>query len=108
MTLTDKALPYYIWFTQGFAVGSIFIGIVNVGMLFVTLMTVKGIYLPSWIIPIAVIVLVICFISIGWFFEKYDIWTRINSHYNTRQNQQIKDILTSLEKIEEKLDTRHQ
>ena len=43
MTLTDRLVPFYVWFVLGFGIIAILIGIVNFGMNVVTMFTVKGI-----------------------------------------------------------------
>jgi len=99
MTVTDRLIPYYVWFVFGFGIIAILIGIVNFGMNLVTMFTVKGIYMPFWIIPIAVAALVAFCTGIGWFFEKYDIWNRITSHQNRRMNPEIRQMADDIKEI---------
>ena len=99
MTVTDRLIPYYVWFVFGFGIIAILIGIVNFGMNLVTMFTVKGIYMPFWIIPIAVAALVAFCTGIGWFLEKYDIWNRITSHQNRRMNPEIRQMADDIKEI---------
>ncbi|HOX35185.1 MAG TPA: hypothetical protein P5217_00400 [Methanoregulaceae archaeon] len=107
MTITDRLIPFYVWFVFGFGIIAILIGIVNFGMNLVTMFTVKGIYMPFWIIPIAVTALVIFCTSIGWFFEKYDIWNRITSHQNRRMNPEIRQMAEDIKEIRNLLEEKH-
>ena len=92
MTLTDNLIPYYVWFVYGFGIVSILIGIVNFGMSLVTMITVKGIYIPLWmILVVAVLVIGFC-TATGYFFEKYAIWSRITSHQNMNINPEIRQL----------------
>jgi len=103
MTLTDRLIPFYVWFVMGFGIIAILIGIVNFGMNVVTMFTVKGIYMPFWIIPIAVAALVAFCIGIGWFFETYDIWNRITSHQNRRMNPELRQMAEDIREIRMRL-----
>jgi hypothetical protein len=99
MTLTDRLVPFYVWFVLGFGIIAILIGIVNFGMNVVTMFTVKGIYMPFWIIPIAVAALIGICTGIGYFFERYDIWNRIISHQNQRMNPEIRQMAEDIKEI---------
>ncbi len=99
MTVTDRLVPYYVWFILGFGIISILFGIVNFGMNLVTMFTVKGFYMPFWIIPIAVGVMIVFCVGIGWFFEKYDIWNRIISHQNQRMNPEMRQMAEDVREI---------
>ena len=103
-TLTDRIVPWYTRFVYGFGIISILIGIVNFGMLAITMITVKGIYIPLWMIPVfAFIVGIFCTAS-GWFFEKYEIWNRITSHQNKNTNPEFKGLLKDIEIIKNNIE----
>jgi hypothetical protein len=106
MTLTDKLIPYYVWFTYGFGFISNPIAIVNFGMLLITLITVKGIYVASWMIPVIVGLDIIACIAVGHYFEKYNIWNRITSHQNIKMNPQIKQMSDDITEIKKMLQER--
>ena len=82
-------------------------GLISFGMALITMITVKGIYVPLWIIPIAGFAIVVMYIIIGWIFEHYDIWSRINSHYNQRQNPEIKQMSEDIKRCREILEAWH-
>jgi len=104
MTLIDLLIPYYVRFTYGFSILGIAIGIMNFGMLAATLITVKGIYIPSWMIGF-VIGLVILFCTIvGFYFEKYNVWNRIASHQNQNMNPEIKKMHNDIYDIKKLLE----
>lgn len=103
MTLTDKLIPYEVWFEYGFGKISLLIGIINFGMLFITMITVKGIYIPAWMIIIFTLIIIALCIIIGYFFEKYAIWNRITSHLNLRVNPEVKQMLQDTQDIKKEL-----
>lgn len=103
MTLTDKLIPYEVWFEYGFGKISLLIGIINFGMLFITMITVKGIYIPAWMIIIFTLIIIALCIIIGYFFEKYAIWNRITSHLNLRVNPEVKQMLQDTQDIKNEL-----
>lgn len=82
------------------------IGIANFGMLAVTLITVKGIYIPLWLIPAIGISVVGGCIWIGWFFIRYDIQNRITEYLNANSNPQINQIQSDLNAIKERLEIK--
>lgn len=82
-------------FVWGFGILAVWIGLLNFGMAIVTMVTVKGVYIPLWAIPaVAIGVLVFCTL-IGHYFEKWDIWNRMTSHGNKAANPEISEILTN-------------
>lgn len=106
MTLTDKLIPYYVWFMYGFGTIGIIIGTINFGATITTLLTVKGIYIPAWVIVlISIIVIIIC-TATGYFFEKYSIWQRTISHQNQNVNPELLKLLKDIELIKKKLDIK--
>jgi hypothetical protein len=106
MTTTDYLIPYYVWFTYGFGVISILMGIMNFGMLAITLITVKGIYIPLWMIPVVAGVMVIICVCVGRFFEKYGIWDRVTSHQNKNANPESVQICRDVAIIKKMLEDR--
>jgi len=103
MTVTDKLVPYYIWLTFGFSNISTFVGIINFGILLITLITVKGIYIPAWaIIFIAGILIMFC-TTIGYFFDNYTVWKRIVSYQNKNVNPELSRLCEDVDKIKKKL-----
>ena len=103
MTATDRLIPYYVWFTWGFGFISNPISIINFGMLFITLITVKGIYIPSWMIPVIVGLDILACIAVGHYFEKYSVWNRISSHQNQNMNPEIKQLSDDVKEIKQLL-----
>lgn len=104
MTVTNKLIPFYVWFLMGFGIVSILMGIINFGMNIVTMFTVKGIFMPLWAIPIAMIILTATCIAIGWFFETYTIQTRISSHTNRNLNSEFNQMIGDIKAIKKALD----
>ena len=106
MTLVDKLIPFYVWFLFGFAILSVIMGIANFGMVAITLMTVKGLYVPTWaIVLVAGLVISLCII-IGYTFEKYSIWDRITHHQNEKNNPQLRIIMKDLQDIKKILEEK--
>ena len=100
-TLVDKAIPYWVWFILGFGCLSVIFSMGNYAINFITLLTVKGIYIPLWAIMGLIVVMIGICMFVGWVFETYQIWDRITSHQNRNMNPEIRGIydkVTSLEK----------
>lgn len=97
--LTDRLVPYYLWFVLGFGVVSVGIGIGNSAMVLVTMLTVKQIYVPLWAIVVFGLLLISFCMLIGWSFEHYKIWDRINSHANQNMNPEIRSICSDMKEI---------
>jgi len=103
MTTTDTVIPYYVWFTFGSNVISIVISTLNFGMILVTLITVRGIQVPLWMIPAVAAMYALACIATGYFFEKYKIWDRITSHQNVNANPQMRDLIVDVAEIKQML-----
>jgi hypothetical protein len=105
-TSTDKLIPYYVWFIYGFSTISIFMGIINFGMVMITTITVKGIFVPIWMVPVIGCLLGIICISVGHYFEKYSISNRISSHQNQNMNPEIKQLSDDVKEIKKMLEDK--
>jgi len=103
-TLTDKLVPVYVWFLYGFGLVSIIISIINFGANQVTMITVKGIYVPLWMVPIVGVSLIVICVMIGYNFEKYQVWNRITSHQNQNMNPEIKQLSADVKEIKKMLE----
>ena len=104
MTRVDRFIPYQFWFEYGIGKLGIYIGMVNLGLLIVTMLTVKGIYFPVWsIIPIAIAIVLFC-TFFGWFLDTYNIMGRLGSHMNQRGNPELLILLESMARLERKID----
>jgi hypothetical protein len=106
VTLVDRAIPLYVWFAAAFGMISMILGALNFGMLAVTLITVKGIYIPTWMIPVVAITIIAYCIIMGFIMEKYDIMNRILNHQNRNQNPQMKQISEDVAAIKKMLEER--
>lgn len=104
MTITDKIIPYYVWFGMGYGTISLFIAMINFGMLLVTLLTVRGIAIPGWMIAVVAATVMTACITVGWFLTKYDIQNRIAEYQNMNLNPQIRQIAEDARYIREKLE----
>lgn len=91
-TFTDRIIPFYVWFLYGFGIISVFMAIINFGANLVTMITVKGIFVPVSAIPLVGGILLALCILIGHYFEKYSIWNRITSHQNQNMNPEIRQV----------------
>ena len=77
--------------------------LISFGMSLVTMLTVKGIYISTWIlIVIGAGVIIVC-TGIGYYFEKNDIQNRITSHANKNANPEFKQVCKDIDKIKKKL-----
>lgn len=104
--MKQRLVPLYVWFGVGYGVISLFMAVVNFGMLAITLLTVKGIYVPSWSLVIfAILVSLVC-ITIGYLFIKYDIGNRIVEYQNEKMNPQIKQITEDVKWLREQMEKK--
>lgn len=103
-TITDRIIPFYVWFLYGFGIISVFIAIINFGANIVTMITVKGIFIPISAIPIVGGALIILCVLIGHYFEKYSIWNRITSHQNQNMNPEIRQLSEDVKAIKKILE----
>lgn len=92
MTLTDILIPVYYWFKSGFGEISVPIAFVNMAILIVTILTVKGFFITMWLIPIIGLTAVMICILVGWFFQHYAITSRTATMINQKMNPEIKQI----------------
>lgn len=102
--LVDRLIPYYVWFIFGFGVLSILLGIANFGMLLITTITVKGIYISLWLLPIVGILFILACISIGYVFEKYKLWSKITSHQTRNTNPEVDQLCKDVQAIKAMLE----
>jgi uncharacterized membrane protein AbrB (regulator of aidB expression) len=103
VTITDKLIPVYVWFTYGFGTVQLPMGIVNLVLIITTLITVKGIYVPIWILPVVVVVVAAGCILLGYWFTKYGIWNRTTSYTNQNANPEIAKIHADIQLIKRHL-----
>lgn len=106
MALLDKFIPTYTRFVYGFSVISVVIGLVSFGMALITMITVKGIYIPAWVIAVVAGLLILLCTLTGYVFEKYSIWDRITSHQNQKANPEVRQILQEVKEIRKILDEK--
>lgn len=52
MTSVDNLIPYYYWFKSGFGEISVPIAFINMSVLIITMLTVKGFFVTMWFIPV--------------------------------------------------------
>lgn len=101
-TITDHLIIWYVRFIMGWNNVSIFTGILSFTMMIITVVTVKNIYVPLWIIPIAAAALIVILSGVGYFFEKYTIAGRQTIHVNRTMNPDIYEMLTILRELKER------
>lgn len=92
-------VKFYVWFKQGFSEISQYIGIINTVLLFTAVLSLRGITIPLLLIPIAFIGIVIACIIYTYLFEKFGIWSKINSHFNRNQNPEFKEVVDGIRKL---------
>jgi hypothetical protein len=104
MTFADRLIPYYWWFKSGFAETSLPLSMVNLALLIITMLTVRGINIPLLMLPVIAGAVILFCIGVGWFFETYGITGRLNSRITTKQNPEIYEMCQNVKKIIEKLE----
>ncbi len=99
MTIIDRIIPIYVWFGWGFSTLGVFFSMINFGVAIITMITVKGIYVPLWMIPvIGVFIIALCTVT-GYIAEKYAVWNRITSHMNQNANPEIKQLCADVAEL---------
>lgn len=93
----------YTWFLWGFQTVSVIFALTNFGMLLVTLLTVKGIYVPVLVIIPAVILLVMICIFTGYLLIRFSVQQRAQSYNNMNANPEIRELTELVRKIAEKV-----
>jgi len=106
MTVTDTLIPYGAWFIIGFTYFSMVFSLVNIGMLAVTMLTVKGISIPLWSIIFIVVVMSGFLMFVGWFGEKHNIIGRLVGHQNMRMNNEFARVVRDVQWIREEMEKR--
>jgi hypothetical protein len=87
--IVDKIIPYWCWFFLGFAIIAVVFAILNFAMNIVIMFTVKGIYMPTWMLGIISIVMVGICTLVGCLFDKHNIQNRVASYQNVKMNPEI-------------------
>ena len=103
MTLTDSLIPYYVRFQWGYGYISLLLALASFGMSIITMITVKGIYIPLWLIPVVGCLVILLCVGIGYFCEKFDIQNRMSSHSNKTSNPEFKKLCEDIEMIKRKV-----
>lgn len=103
MTIADNLIPYYVRFLWGFGYLSVIMSLVSFGMSLVTMITVKGFYMPLWLIPVVAILVVGLCTAIGVYAEKFDVQNRIGSHINKKANPELTDMAKDIVEIKKLL-----
>jgi hypothetical protein len=102
--IINKYVPVQLWFEFGFNKLSLLMAAFNTGMLVITMITVKGIYIPLWMLPIAVTLLILTCIIVGYYFDRWGIWKELISRQNRYMNPEFVKLCEDVEKIKKKLE----
>jgi len=103
MNLRKRFARLWVWFTQGWAVSSIFISIGNTGMMLITMLTVKGIYIPLWMIVIFVGFVILGILGLGYKWFRLNVQADVQSYLNTDANPEWNEKCRQLDRIEKML-----
>ena len=103
MTATDSFIHIYYWLKCGLSEISLPMSVINFVTIITVLFTQKGIFVPMWVIPVVAIVVIAGCVFIGWFNQKYDIYSRTNSIINQQMNPEIKQISDDVKAIKASL-----
>jgi hypothetical protein len=99
----DKIVPAYVWFVYGFGTVQLPLGIVSLVVTITTLITVKGIYIPMWMLPVSVLIITVFCTILGYLMTKHGIWNKTTSYANRAANPEISRMCKDLEMIKEHL-----
>jgi len=104
LTIVDKLIPQYVRFLWGYGYVSLVLAMTSFGMAMVTMLTVKGIYIPLWaLVGIGALVVGFC-TFVGYISETRNIQNRITSHANTNANPEIQRLCRDIDAIKKKLE----
>jgi hypothetical protein len=103
MTLVDRLIPYMFWLEWGIGKLGLYVSAITLGLMIITTLTVKGIYIPVWaFVPIGVAVIATCMFY-GWVLDSRNVMARMTSHLNKRGNPEWNEMVAAVERIEKKL-----
>jgi hypothetical protein len=105
MTLADRLIHMQFRFELGMAKIGFYVGLVNMGLMLATYLTVKGISFPSWALIPLIVGLVTSLLVLGYYLEIYNVMGRLNSHMNTKANPEFMDLLATIDRLETKIDS---
>lgn len=92
VTLTDKLIPIWVWFLYGIGMVQQVLGTAALVISLATYATVKGIYVPAWVIPIAIVGISLALIGLGKMLVIFDVQNRINSYVNQNTNPELSEM----------------
>jgi len=104
MTLTDKLIPYYYWFKNGFGEISLPLGLFNFATIVIIAFTQKGIEISLYAVPFIALGIIIGLVFVGWFMEHYDVNSRLAIHAITKQNPMLNEMCEDIKAIKAKLE----
>lgn len=96
----------WVWFTQGWAVASILLSIGNTGMSLITMLTVKGIYIPLWAIIFFVSCVCAGILLLGHYWYKSRMQAEVQSYLNYNGNPEWNERCAQWDRIEKMLKER--
>lgn len=104
MTLMETLIHYQFLFEYGIGKFAVYLNIVNLGLILITLFTVKGISFPIWgIVPIAIALVIAC-TAFGYYLQEYKVIEKLFGHTN-KNNKEFNDLVDAVARIEKKIDT---
>lgn len=104
MTLADTIIGYQFWFEYGLQKAGLYVGIVSIGMTAITLLTVKGIYVPIWMFFPMGAAMVLFFVFLGYFLDTRNVMGRLISHQNRKdRNPEFGKLCENVENLNEQV-----
>lgn len=103
MTVVDKLIPAYVWFTYGFGTAQLPMSIVGYVSAVASVMILKGIEIPITILLMVMAAIISGCTILGYLLTKYGIWKRTTSYTNQNANPEIAKIHKSIQRIERHL-----
>jgi cytochrome c biogenesis protein CcdA len=99
MKFLDFIALCYVRFVAGFSVLAMAIGMINLGLITMTYLTVKGFNIPSVVILGIAGGILLCCVVVGTLLEKYRFWDKVTSLQNQRMNPEIRESHEMLKKL---------
>lgn len=104
MTLVDKLIHQQFRFELGMAKLGFYVALLNLMITLTTLLTVKGIFVPIWLMVPFTGFLILFLLVFGYYLETYNVIARLNSHMNRKGNPEFVTLIETIDRMEKKID----
>lgn len=103
MTVVDRLIPVYVWFTYGFGTAQLPMSIVGYVSAVASVLILKGIEIPTAVLLVVMAAIISACTALGYLLTKYGIWKRTTSYTNQNANPEIARIHHDIRLIKQHL-----